>query len=288
MNIGFIGLGTMGTPIVLNLLKAGHNVSIHSRNMQSHNVQLATAAGAMPVLTPMDLAKGAEVVMMSLPDPKTTEGVVLGERGVLKGASKGMVIVELSTVPPTTITKLVQHAEPHGVDVLDAPVSGGRVGAEKGELTIMVGGKESVYNKCLPVLKAVGRRIFYVGPSGSGEAVKLINSLVAITNLLVGREALRIAKALKLDLNLLQEIIDSSTGQSWMWSRWIPIILKGREVSSTIALSRKDLDCALGMSKEAGIEAPLAEAALKVLDAATRAQKADLASIFNFLRGTYA
>src|SRR5580698_9599753 len=163
MNIGFVGLGAMGTPMVLNLLKQGFSVKVYSAHMDSPNVRTAVGRGATAVSSPREAARGSEMVMMCLPRAEVSESVVFGRRGILAGSGPGTVIVEMSTVPPSTVVKIARVASRRRVKVLDAPISGGRVGAELGTLTIMVGGERAVFEKCLPAFNAVGKNIYHVG-----------------------------------------------------------------------------------------------------------------------------
>jgi 3-hydroxyisobutyrate dehydrogenase-like beta-hydroxyacid dehydrogenase len=285
MRVGFIGLGTMGTPIVLNLLKSGFKVKVNSAHLNSDNVKLAVKHGAVVAETPKEAAIGSDVVMFSLPSPEVSENVSMGKNGVLDGASAGTIIIELSTVPPSTVKKIGKAAKKKGVDVLDAPVSGGRKGAELGTLTIMVGGKKEVFDKCLPIFKAIGKRIYYVGELGSGEAVKLINSLIAITNLIVAREGIKIAVNAGINLKLLHKIVDASTGQSWIWSNWIPLFIKKEKANSKIDISYKDLTSAISMAKELGVDVVVSSKALDLIKYYKKKGlgKSDILTLFDFL-----
>ncbi|MEM3156890.1 MAG: NAD(P)-dependent oxidoreductase, partial [Nitrososphaerota archaeon] len=180
---------------------------------------------------------------------------ILGENGVLNSMKEGSVIVELSTVPASLIRKIGEVAVHHGVEVLDAPISGGRKRAEEGTLTIMVGGKKEVFNKCLPIFQAIAQKIYHVGELGNGEKIKLINSLIANINLLVALEGLKIARKSAIDLLMLHEIIDNSTGQSWMWTNWIKSILKNESLGVKLEIMLKDLKLAFSMANEIGFEA---------------------------------
>ncbi|MEM3684077.1 MAG: NAD(P)-dependent oxidoreductase [Conexivisphaerales archaeon] len=245
MKLGFIGLGTMGMPMVENLLKKGYEV--HAYDVVKDRLSAAAEKGARIKKTSQEVAKDCDIVLLSLPKREISLQVCLGSDGILETMKKGGVIVELSTVPPSTVLEISKEAKKSGVEVLDAPVSGGRAGAEKGELTIMVGGNKQTFERCKGIFESIGKRVFYVGELGSAEAIKLLNSLLAISNLLVAREALIIAKNQKLDLQKLHEVVEASTGQSWMWSNWVKGILRGVKTGSTPRIMMKDMSYALEM-----------------------------------------
>src|SRR5256886_7180315 len=194
MQVGFIGIGVMGRPMTLNLLKAGHQVTSFARHPQKPEVQEVVNAGAQLAPSPRAVAMASEIVITMVPNSMQVEEVVAGPNGILEGARKGLIIIDMSTIAPSMSRKLPQLASTHGVYVLDAPVSGGSQGAVNGTLTIMVGGEREIFEQVRPVLGAMGKaeNIFYVGPSGSGEVVKIVN------NMLVGNISAAIVEALVL------------------------------------------------------------------------------------------
>jgi 2-hydroxymethylglutarate dehydrogenase len=164
MNIGFIGIGNMGKPMSTNLLKAGYELVVYDvcREAMEESIRLgAKAAG-----NPSEVANFSDIVMTSLPTPEILEEVVLRRNGVLNGARRGCVLIDTSTVSPSTIKKIASFAKDRGVEVLDAPVSGGVAGANAGTLTVMVGGDEDVYKRCLGILRVIGKNVYYVGDVG--------------------------------------------------------------------------------------------------------------------------
>lgn len=284
MNVGFVGLGVMGTPMVVNLLKHGFRVKVYTAHLDSQNVKRAVRAGAVVATSSRALAQDSEIVILSLPRAEVSESVSLGEGGVLQGASRGTIIVEMSTVPPSTVQKIGRDAKLRGVEVLDAPVSGGRIGAEQGTLTIIVGGKKEAFGKCLPVFQALGKNIYHVGELGAGETIKLINTVLADGNLLIAREGLELALESNIDLKLLQRIVATSTGQSWMWNNWVPDILDGKVVGASFDIVLKDFGYALAMAAEAGVEPKLTKEVSAVVAAWRQAKggSSDLSSAFGF------
>src|SRR6266567_2224415 len=181
MKIGFIGIGVMGRPMTLNLLKAGHDVSIFARHPDKPKVQEVINAGARLAPSPRAVAMASEIVITMVPNSAQVEEVVAGEQGVLEGARKGLVLIDMSTIAPTMSRKLAELAATKEVSFLDAPVSGGSQGAVNGTLTIMVGGEQEIFERVRPVLEAMGKKenILHMGPVGSGEVVKLINNSLA-------------------------------------------------------------------------------------------------------------
>jgi 3-hydroxyisobutyrate dehydrogenase-like beta-hydroxyacid dehydrogenase len=265
MVIGFIGIGTMGTPIVLNLLRKGFHVNVYARR-PTENLNKVINNGAFFQKSLQEIGASSDVIMTCLPRPESSEEVILGETGVLRFMKRGSIIIELSTVPPSLVKRFGQTAGLYGVNMLDAPISGGRKRAEEGTLTIMVGGEKEVFEKCLPIFRAIGQKIYYVGELGNGEKIKLINSLIANTNLLVALEGLKLAKNSSVDLKTVFDIIENSTGQSWMWSNWIRAILNQEYLGVKLDIMIKDLSLALSMAKELGIETEFCKLAIKIVE----------------------
>jgi 3-hydroxyisobutyrate dehydrogenase-like beta-hydroxyacid dehydrogenase len=190
--LGFIGLGAMGGRMARRLLAAGYNVTVYDRTREA--ARPLEQSGAKFAPTPSRVAAAGDVVLSSLPDDAALEEVMYGPKGALTGARSGTIFIEMSTVSPRTSKRLEETARTMGLDVLDAPVSGSTPQAEEGQLVILVGGKEEVYGKCLPILIALGKQSFYMGPAGSGAATKLcLNTLLG-----VGIQALAEAIALGL------------------------------------------------------------------------------------------
>src|SRR6266568_3245697 len=180
MQIGFIGIGVMGRPMTLNLLKAGHHVTIYARHPEKPEVQEVLNAGAKLAPSPRAVAMASDIVITMLPNSPQVEEVVTGSQGILEGARKGLIIIDMSTIAPSVSRKLDQTVSTRGIRFLDAPVSGGSQGAINGTLTIMVGGEREIFEQARPVLEAMGKKenIFHVGPNGAGEIIKLVNNVL--------------------------------------------------------------------------------------------------------------
>src|SRR3989475_2942382 len=198
MQVGFIGIGVMGRPMTLNLLKAEHHVTIYARHPEKPEVKEVLNAGAKLAPSSRAVAMASDIVITMLPNSPQVEEVVARPHGLLEGARKGLIIIDMSTIAPAISRKLAQEASIHGVHLLDAPVSGGSQGAINGTLTIMVGGEREIFKQVRPVLEAMGKKenIFHVGPTGTGQVVKIVNNMLAEAsaavedeNFLVGVEA---------------------------------------------------------------------------------------------------
>jgi 2-hydroxy-3-oxopropionate reductase len=178
--IGFIGLGIMGRPMARNLLQAGYPLVVHNRSRGP--VEELTALGARPASSAREVAAQTDVVITMLPDSPDVEAVVLGADGVMAGIRPGSIYIDMSTISPTVATRVAEVGAEHGVGVLDAPVSGGDIGAQKGTLTIMVGGDEEIFRRAGPIFQVLGKNIVHCGGPGAGQTVKACNQvLVAVT-----------------------------------------------------------------------------------------------------------
>ncbi|HZU66197.1 MAG TPA: NAD(P)-dependent oxidoreductase [Ktedonobacteraceae bacterium] len=254
MQVGFIGIGVMGRPMTLNLLKAGHHVTIFARHPEKPEVQEVINAGAKLAPSSRAVAMASEVVITMVPNSMQVEEVVAGPQGIFEGARKGLIIIDMSTIAPSVSRKLAQDAGKYGAHFLDAPVSGGSQGAVNGTLTIMVGGEREIFEQALPVLEAMGKKenIFHVGPNGTGEVVKIVN------NILCGAIAASIAEAFTLgvkagaDVNTMAKIIGVSTGASWQLSNQFPLrAFQGNfQPGFMTDLLHKDLGLALDLAAE--------------------------------------
>jgi len=275
----------MGAPMALNLLKTGFDLKIYDVDSQSDRVRKLVQRGAKLSNSPREAAVGSEFVLMSLPNVSVSLEVALGKEGILSGAAPRTVLIELSTVTPSTVRTIAGAAEPLGIDVLDAPVSGGRTGAENGTLTIMVGGKREAFERSLRILRSIGDKVYHVGALGSGETVKLLNQLIVAVNIFTSKSVLEVAAKLGVDLKLLQSIIDSSAGQNWVWTNWVPKFINRQEIGSTGNIFNKDLNSALELAREVSVYPETATAILPILRDCINKNRGgtDLTNLFDFL-----
>lgn len=225
MQVGFIGIGVMGRPMTLNLLKAGHQVTIFARHPQKPEVQEVVNAGAKLAPSPRAVAMASEMVITMVPNSMQVEEVVAGPQGIFEGARKGLIIIDMSTIAPSVSRKLAQDATAYGASFLDAPVSGGSQGAINGALTIMVGGEREIFERALPVLEAMGKKenIFHVGPNGTGEVVKIVNNILCGAISAATAEAFTLGVKAGADVETMARIIGVSTGASWQLSNQFPL-----------------------------------------------------------------
>jgi 3-hydroxyisobutyrate dehydrogenase len=254
MQIGFIGIGVMGRPMTLNLLKAGHDVTIYARHPEKPEVQEVLQAGGRLAPSSRAVAIASEVVITMVPNSAQVEEVVAGSNGILDGARKGLIIIDMSTISPTTSRKLAETAAAKGAQFLDAPVSGGSQGAEQGTLTIMVGGERAAFERALPVLEAMGKKekIVYVGPSGSGEIIKIVNNMLVGTIAAATAEAFVLGVKAGVDVDAMAKIIGMSTGASWQLSNQFPLRAFNGSFNPGFMtdLLHKDLGLALDLAAE--------------------------------------
>jgi len=265
---GFIGLGRMGRPMSLYLLQKGFPLTVSNRSRGV--VDELAGQGATPAGTPAEVAAQSEIVCLCLPVPATVEEVVLGPNGVREGIKPGSVVLDFSTIGPSTCQNVAAALQEQDVSYLDAPVSGGTTGAEAGTLTIMVGGDRQQYERLLPVLQAVGKKIVYAGPVGAGAVVKLMNQLLVGINLAGAPEAMVLGTKAGVDPQLLYDTISSATGNSFQMQRCFPdLILKGNFANMfSVDLLHKDLGLGVDVGKENRVRLLLGALALQVFEEA--------------------
>ena len=254
MQIGFIGIGVMGRPMTLNLLKADHHVTIFARHPDKPEVQEVLNAGARLAPSSRAVAMASAMVITMVPNSMQVEEVVMGPHGILEGARKGLIIIDMSTIAPSVSRKLAEAASTKGVHFLDAPVSGGSQGAVNGTLTIMVGGEREIFEQVRPVLEAMGKKenIFHVGPTGTGQVVKIVNNMLAGAIAAVTAEAFLLGVKAGAEVDMMAKIINVSTGASWQLANQFPLrAFNGSfQPGFMTDLLHKDLGLALDLAAE--------------------------------------
>ena len=268
MRIGFIGLGLMGHHMVANLQKAGHDLVV--RDVRREAGEEALSRGARWAETPADAARQTEIVMTSLPGPKEVEQVALGENGIIAGAQRGSIYVDLSTSSPTLIRRIHTALGEKGVRVADAPVSGGVVGAEDASLQIMVGCDADLFDQIEPVLHVIGDKITYIGEVGAGEVAKLVHNQIALVVQQVVAEAITLGTKAGIQPEKLLEAIRGGAygrGGGGVGPGLEKTTLQGDWDRPRFALSlaRKDLGLATDLASEFGVPMPLAAVAQQAL-----------------------
>lgn len=259
MQVGFIGIGVMGRPMTLNLLKAGHHVTIFARHPEKAEVQEVLQAGARQAPSPRAVAMVSEIVITMLPNSPQVEEVMTSEQGILAGARQGLIIIDMSTIAPATSRKLGEATAAKDAHFLDAPVSGGSQGAINGTLSIMVGGEEKIFEQARPVFESMGKNLFYVGPQGAGEVVKLINNALAGTIAASIAEVFVLGVKAGADVETMAKIIGVSTGGSWQLANQFPLrAFNGSfQPGFMTDLLYKDLGLALDLAEENQTTTPL-------------------------------
>ena len=262
MKVGFIGTGSMGGPMAANVLAAGNELCVFD------TIRSATAAleeaGAVRCEDLASLVRASEIVLLSLPGPSEVDAVAAE---VLESMSAGQTLVDMSTNSPALVKRIATQAQTKGVGFLDAPVSGGVRGARKGTLTIMVGGEKELYDRFQPFFESMGANIFHVGEVGAGNVAKLVNNMLAFSTMMANAEALILGAKAGVDLNVLYNIVRTSSGNSMTWEGGARAILRDRLAPTfTLDLACKDMGLATDLANELDVNltmAPTAERMMK-------------------------
>jgi len=255
MQIGFIGLGIMGRPMALNLIKAGHSLAVYNRTTEKCRPLIE--AGARAATSPRGAAEGSAIVITIVSDTPDVESVLFGPGGVSEGIGAGAVLIDMSTISPKATVGFARRLAENGCEMLDAPVTGGEKGAIERTLTIMAGGKREVFDRCLGVLEAMGKNIVYTGPSGNGQKTKLVNQVICACNIVSMTEGLRFAELSGLDLDTTFKVVSSGSAASWILSNLGARILQNDFAPGfLIRLQQKDLRLVHESISDLGAEFP--------------------------------
>ncbi len=253
--VGFIGLGIMGAPMASHLVRAGFEVAVWNRT--ASRCDPLAELGATIASSPSEVAAYSEVTISCVTNSPDVEAIVFGPGGLIEGAKPGSVYIDMSTISPAVARKVGAALAERGVAMLDAPVSGGDVGAKAGTLAIMVGGEADVFERCLPVLQAMGKTIVHVGPGGSGQVVKLCNQVAGGLNLLAMSEAITLARRSGVDPSKMLEVVSAGAAGSWMLSNLAPRAVKGDFAPGfMVELQQKDLGLVLESAAESSTSLP--------------------------------
>lgn len=248
--IGFIGIGDMGTLMSQNLLKAGYPLVVY--DLREKAMESLVRAGAERASSPRDTASRSSVVITMLPASPDVENVMLGPKGVIKGAKPGDIAIDMSSSYPASTKMICERLATKGIRMLDAPVSGGTEGACEGTLSVMVGGEEKDYEECHPIFEAMGKNIYYLGKIGSGHTVKALNNLCSACSMAITSEALAVATKLGLSPDKVINVINSSSGRSWSSEFKFPNFVLNNAFNSgfTMGLMSKDVEMATRLGRE--------------------------------------
>jgi 3-hydroxyisobutyrate dehydrogenase len=255
LKIGFIGLGIMGLPMAKNLIKADFSLIVHNRSMKP--VSELISLGANAANSGREVAQRSDVVITMLPDSPDVKKIILGEGGVLEGIHSGMTIIDMSTISPKVTKEIAEILAKKGVEMLDAPVSGGQKGAIDGTLSIMVGGKKEVLERCMPIFKAMGRVIVHIGDNGAGEIVKLCNQVICALNIVSMCEGIILCRRSGVDVKKMIEVVSGGLGASNIIVSLAPKILQNdMEPGFKLRLQQKDIRLALQLAEELSLPLP--------------------------------
>lgn len=264
--VGFIGLGIMGKPMALNLVAKGYEVMVNDLNKEA--VQTLVGVGAKAADSAKSIAENSDVVITMLPASHHVQQVVLGENGVLSGAKKGTVIIDMSSISPVVSKEIAEIAEKQGVEMLDAPVSGGEPKAKDATLAIMVGGKEEVFEQVKDVLAAMGSEITLVGGNGSGTTAKLANQVIVNLNIAAMSEALVLAAKSGIDVEKMYQAIRGGLAGSAVLDAKVPLILDRNFVAGgRIDINLKDITNVMETAHSVGVPMPLSSHLLEIFHA---------------------
>ena len=256
MNVAFIGMGTMGAPMVLNILKAGHEVVVYNRTREKE-LPLVDA-GALRAATPREAAAGAEIIITCVSDTPDVEAVVLGDEGIIHGAPAGSLLIDMSTISPAATRDIAAKLADRKIRMLDAPVSGGSEGAQNGTLAIMVGGEAKDVQHAMPVLDAMGKTITHVGSIGSGQITKAINQVILAGTFMGVAEGMVLGMKAGLDMQKVIQAISGGAAGSWVLSnRAMNMVNNTYPLGFRARLHHKDLRIALEAARDMGITLPI-------------------------------
>ena len=289
MKIGFIGLGNMGLPMAINLLKAGYEVI--GFDLVQAQIDAFAQAGGKVATSANAAADGVDIVISMLPASRHVEGLYLGEKGLLAYANPKTILIDCSTISPKVAQAVASEAKAKGFVMVDAPVSGGTAGAQAGTLTFMVGGESSAVESIRPILEKMGKNIFHAGGNGAGQTVKVCNNMLLGIQMLGTSEALRLGIANGMDPKVLSDIMAKSSGRNWALELYNPCpgvmenvpSSKGYAGGFGVDLMLKDMGLAIENAQDLGASVPLGDLSRKLYEAHSKAGNGqlDFSSVFN-------
>jgi 2-hydroxy-3-oxopropionate reductase len=254
--VGFIGLGIMGMPMARNLMDSGYELTVHNRSPEKAE-ELGKEGGAAVAATPREVAENSDVVITMLPDSPQVREVVAGEDGVLEGISEGALLIDMSTISPVVTEELAEALMEKGASMLDAPVSGGDVGAIEGTLSIMVGGHEADFQRAKPLFEAMGKTITHVGPAGAGQVTKAANQVVVALTIEAVSEALVLGSAGGVSAEKILEVLSGGLASNKVMEvKREKFLSHTFEPGGKVEFHHKDLGIALAAGREYGVVLP--------------------------------
>lgn len=266
MKIGFIGLGIMGKPMSKNMLKAGYDLVVYDLNTAA--VEEVAGAGAQTANSPKEVAAVSDVIITMLPNSPHVKAVVLGENGVIEGAKAGSIVIDMSSIAPLAAREVAAKLAENGVEMLDAPVSGGEPKAIDGTISVMVGGKKEVFDKCYDIMDSMAGSVVYTGDIGAGNTTKLANQIIVALNIAAMSEALVLATKAGVEPELVYQAIRGGLAGSTVLDAKAPLVLDRKfDPGFRIELHIKDLANVLETSHEIGAHLPLTAGVMEIMQA---------------------
>ena len=268
MKVGFIGLGVMGSPMAMNILKGGHELTVYDRSPEA--IARLVQAGAKAAATPREVGAASEIVVTMLPEPQHVDQVVLGKDGVIEGLRKGGIVIEMSTIDPQTSQRIGDELRSRGMDLVDSPVGKTSEHAATGTLTLMVGGNPAAIERATPVLDCMGTDTFLCGGPGMGHAMKITNNLLATTIMVANTEVLAIGIKSGLTLELMQQVMRTTMA----WNQQLAVALPKKAFLGddspgfAVRLACKDVRLACELAEALGFTAEVGRAAQSTMDKA--------------------
>lgn len=290
LTVGYIGLGLMGKPMARNILKAGFPLVVHNRSRAA--VDELVAEGAIAAGSAKEVAEKVDVVFTNLPDSPDVELVALGPGGVIEGAHDGLIFVDNSTIKPATARKIAETLGEKGVACLDAPVSGGDIGAVEGTLTIMVGGPAAALERAMPVLQAIGKSITHIGEAGAGQIAKCANQVMVAAQMVALGELLILARKTGADPQKVVQAIQGGAAQCWTLDTKPPRLFAGnRQPGFKAYMQAKDLGIVMDTARQYGVPLPATAGNAQLFNAMLEMGMAELdnsaiVGVFEVLAGT--
>jgi 2-hydroxy-3-oxopropionate reductase len=266
MKIGFIGLGIMGKPMSLNLIKAGYQLVVYDR--ASGSVKELVAAGAAEASSAKEVAEKSDIIITMLPNSPHVKAAVLGKDGVIEGAQKGKIVVDMSSIAPLAAKEVYEKLAEKGVEMIDAPVSGGEPKAIDGTLSIMVGGKKEIFEKCKDILSKMGSSVVHCGDIGAGNITKLANQIIVALNIAAMSEAFVLAAKSGVNPETVFNAIKGGLAGSTVLNAKAPMVLEGNfKPGFRIELHIKDLANAIETGHDVGVPLPLTSQVMEIMQA---------------------
>jgi len=258
LKIGFIGLGTMGKPIAVNIAKASFDLTVY--DLREERCQELALLGAKVASSAREVAERSDIIEIVVVDDDQTEQVVAGEQGLIHGARSGLIVAVHSTILPATVRKIAAWCSAKGVEAIDAPVSGGQQGAQDRQLCYMVGGEAAVLEKCRPVFATSASHIFHLGELGMGATAKMLSQIAVCLNMIAAHECELLCDKTGLDFKMLQKVLHVSAGQSFVLDHWLGRFIRPEE-SETVRRQRaevfaKSLSPALELACDVAVSLP--------------------------------